>query len=286
MATFHEGEIAVQEGTGQRAAAARLEKAIRDTISNPVASFIAQAATLAVCASSPDGELWASVWFGAPGFILAGSEGRTVRVERDTLVVSSADPVHQNVRIHDRFGMLAIDFATRRRVRINGTVLSSDDRELVVSVEEAFPNCPMYIRPRQVRAPAEGQAAATVHGHTLDAERRALFSRADTAFVASTHPRRGLDVSHRGGPPGFIVVENERTLRVPDYPGNNMFATLGNFVVSPKAGIAIVDFHTHRLLSLTGDATVSYESGDARGADASTRFWRMAVSSWIEYGLG
>jgi uncharacterized protein len=286
MPTFHEGEIAVQERTGQRAVAARLVNAIRDTISDAAASFIAQTATMAVGASSPDGELSASVWFGTPGFLVAGPDGRTIRVRRDTLVVSNDDPVHQNLRSHEHFGMLAIDFATKRRLRINGTMLSSDDREMVVTVEEAFPNCPMYIHSRQARPPAtRPAAAATVRGDALDAPRRALLARADTAFVASMHPQRGLDVSHRGGPAGFVIVEDERTLSVPDYPGNNMFATLGNFAVSPKAAIAIVDFDTGRLLSLRGDVTVSYDSKDARRPDGSKRFWRMAVSSWIEYGL-
>ena len=63
-----------------------------------------------------------------------------------------------------------------------------------------------------------------------------MIRRADTFFIATYHEaeaddpvgvRSGNDVSHRGGPPGFVQLEGLDRLRWPDYIGNNFFQTLG-----------------------------------------------------------
>ena len=69
--------------------------------------------------------------------------------------------------------------------------------------------------------------------HEAKASRR---TSADTFFVASAHAERGVDASHRGGLPGFVRVLGDRTLEIPDYPGNSMFNTLGNPAADPRAG--------------------------------------------------
>ena len=63
---------------------------------------------------------------------------------------------------------------------------------------------------------------------SLSAAQRARIGAADTFFIASAHPEGGADASHRGGRPGFVRVTGQRSLAFPDYPGNNMFNTLGN----------------------------------------------------------
>jgi hypothetical protein len=48
---------------------------------------------------------------------------------------------------------------------------------------------------------------------------------------SSSQPHMGCDVSHRGGPPGFVeVAEGGRTLRWPDYRGNNFYMSLGQLL--------------------------------------------------------
>ncbi len=59
----------------------------------------------------------------------------------------------------------------------------------------------------------------------------------DTLFVASDYrgdgdsPTFGNDVAHRGGPKGWIHVADSRTVVLPDFPGNDMYNTLGNIVM-------------------------------------------------------
>jgi predicted pyridoxine 5'-phosphate oxidase superfamily flavin-nucleotide-binding protein len=90
----------------------------------------------------------------------------------------------------------------------------------------------------------------------LDARQGAAIAAADTFFIASWHPAGGADASHRGGRPGFVEVRDERTLEFPDYPGNNMFNTLGNLAGHPRAGLLFADFERGDLLQLTGRARV------------------------------
>ena len=67
---------------------------------------------------------------------------------------------------------------------------------------------------------------------------------------------RSMNASHRGGPPGFVEVVDDRTLRIPDYVGNSMLNTLGNLTVNPHAGLVVLDFGPNRTLQLTRRAEI------------------------------
>jgi hypothetical protein len=85
--------------------------------------------------------------------------------------------------------------------------------------------------------------------------------RADTFFIASAHPKRGADASHRGGRPGFAeVADNGRRLAFPDYSGNRMFQTLGNLAVNPRTGLLFLDWETGNTLQLTGRAQIIWDA--------------------------
>jgi hypothetical protein len=66
----------------------------------------------------------------------------------------------------------------------------------------------------------------------------------------------GVDVSHRGGKPGFVRLDDDCTLIVPDFSGNCQFNTFGNLELNPRAGMLFVDFDRGNLLYLTGTAEV------------------------------
>jgi hypothetical protein len=259
---FHEGEIAAQERAGERAVAARHGRMLSDEIMAPVLPFLAQQQLVAVAADD-DGRSWASVWLGPPGFV-ASRDARTLVIAPARDRAAADDPVLASLAPGSSLGVLAVELRTRRRLRINGWVASLTADAITLAVEEVFPNCPKYIQRRDGAeqggvAPREG---GTERGAALDARRQALIARTDTLFVASRHPQRGADASHRGGEPGFVHVLDDHTIRIPDYAGNSMFQTLGNFAVDPHAGVACVDFEQGRILSMTGIVTVSY--GDQR----------------------
>ena len=130
--------------------------------------------------------------------------------------------------------MVVAEFATRRRVRLNGTLAQASDDRLVIEVEQAYGNCPQYIQQRVLAAAPLSQADEDQarHGRTLSSEDIDLIRAADTFFLGTTNPERGSDASHRGGPPGFVRVDGDQ-LWWPDYPGNNLFNSFG--VVCPTA---------------------------------------------------
>lgn len=101
-----------------------------------------------------------------------------------------------------------------------------------------FFNCPKYIVPRTlISARINQQAAKPSISYTLNETQQNWINQADTFFIASCHPTKGADASHRGGEPGFIRVVNENKLIFSDYTGNNLFQTFGNLVVNPNAGL-------------------------------------------------
>ena len=108
-----------------------------------------------------------------------------------------------------------------------------------------------------------------------------MITAADTFFIATAfrddaNPIQGVDVSHRGGKPGFVRVNDNRTLTFPDFTGNFHFNTIGNLMLDPRAGLLFIDFERGDLLYLTGTAEVIWESDEIRafaGAERLIRFY-------------
>jgi uncharacterized protein len=168
--------------------------------------------------------------------------------------------------------MIAVEFATRRRVRVNGTLTEADDGRLVVDADQAFGNCPQYIQERVLGPGHPGQASGpgeTRHGTSLEAADVELIRDADTFFLGTAHPERGADASHRGGTPGFVRVEGNQ-LWWPDYPGNNMFTSFGNLAVNPEAALLFIDFRAAVTLHLSGRASIEWGQPGAPGDDGRT----------------
>ena len=286
MSAYHEGEIALQQLTGARDAARRLEAAISGTVPERVRKFVPTVETVATCIMSPDDRVWTSLWSGSAGFLGCSADGDTITIDRRVAHLPDEDPVMPFCQAGNRFGMLAIDFSTRRRLRINGDIVAVDQDGVMVQVRECFVNCPKFIQKRfAIRAGRSRPPSTATSGAVLDPERIAIVERADTAFIATTHPSRGLDVSHRGGEPGFIRAVDEHTLMFPDYRGNNMFTTLGNLAVSPRAGFAVIDFEAGRVLSMTGEARLVMADGCTAGAAETGRLCLFSVQSLMEFPM-
>ena len=112
----------------------------------------------------------------------------------------------------------------------------------MIEVAQSYGNCPKYIHTSNTLAGAAGTDRAPVFtGDALRAEDRRLIQHADTFFLGTTHPAFGADASHRGGSPGFVLAAHDR-LWFPDYPGNNLFNSLGNIAVDREHGPGV-----HRL---------------------------------------
>ena len=281
---YHDGEIAVQERAGERDVARRRGGAIATRVAPGAQAFLAQQRLLALSVAGDDRQVWTAVWFGEPGFVQT-VDGQHVSLAKPLMQVSPDDPVLGRVAVGGDIGLLVIDLASRRRLRINGSIEASEADRIDVLVRESVGNCPKYIqrRARQEVSTTPSGNATTVRGRLVDEERRTLVERADTAFVGSVHPDRGADASHRGGVPGFIEVVDAATLRVPDYAGNSMFMTLGNLAIDSRASLAVLDFERGRVVSFSGSAQLRFGGEDPRHPTGGTgRYWDLNVREWIQ----
>jgi hypothetical protein len=144
-----------------------------------------------------------------------------------------------------------------------------------------FGNCQKYIQRRVFEDDAIEQTGLPVlhAGEALAAEQRAWVEGADMFFIATAHPERGADVSHRGGFPGFVQATGPTTIVFPDYAGNNMFQTLGNISTQPEAGLLFVDFEAGRTLHLTGRAEVLWDEAARPYAPDTGRAVRFEIGA-------
>jgi predicted pyridoxine 5'-phosphate oxidase superfamily flavin-nucleotide-binding protein len=238
---FHEGELAMQRRAGVAALAQRVGRIIGDDLGAGSAAFLAQRRFVIAATIDATGAPHASLLGGAAGFVAP--------VDPQTLVVKPSfgdrAMVNADLAIDPRIGMLAIEFATKRRMRVNGTATKGGDA-ITVRTAEVYGNCPQYIN-------ASEQALAR---NAVAADLPEWLATSDTFFIASVHPARGADASHRGGPAGFVKLLAPATLAWPDYTGNNMFNTLGNLTVEPRCALLFVDFVRGAALEVRGRATV------------------------------
>ncbi len=281
---FHAGELAVQTRLGELEDGARNGRAIADSILGGASRFVERQTMVASASVDDEGNAWASILFGQPGFLHVRDE-RTLELDLSRAAVHADDPLLVDLQHDPRVGLLLIDFATRRRLRINGTVRRSGEL-ITVQVEESFPNCPKYIQRRALHtqvSPTDVVPGAAREGTQLTADQRKRIAAADTFFVASSNPQGGLDMSHRGGPQGFVQLLGERTLRIPDYAGNHMYTTLGNFERNATAGLVFLDFENSASLMLSGPARLVSDAGDAHDETGGTgRFWEFEVERTLE----
>lgn len=295
---FHPGEQALQERYGLRERMDRGGRtSIRDFMPDQHRALFEELPFLIVGSLDARGRPWASILVGRPGFIRS-PDPRTLRVDARP---AHGDPLAANLKAGARLGLLGIQLETRRRNRMNGTVTEIDARGFAVGVDQSFGNCPRYIQAREPSfigpSGAERPRPADVEGAILSPRASALVARADTFFIAtaSADPladdrAEGVDVSHRGGKPGFVRVTREggsTVLTAPDFRGNFMFNTLGNIAVNPGAGLLFVDFATGDVLQVTGTAEVIWDGPKLENFAGAERLLRFTVGAgvWIEAAL-
>lgn len=287
---FHTGELAAQDRLGVRAALdARVRRAgIRDYMPDQHRAFFSELPFLLIGSLDEDGQPWATIRVGQPGFITS-PDAHTLHMAGRAL---PNDPSGA-LRPGDFVGALGIQFDTRRRNRVNGTITAADDQRVTLAVSQSFGNCNKYIQRRIPELIEGGDAASSAvpdANRLSDADRR-LISRADTFFIASANldpgarAARGADISHKGGRPGFVRIDDTQTLTMPDFTGNSFFNTIGNLTCNPRAGLLFIDFDSGDLLYLAARAEIVWDDPDIAaftGAQRLLRFHLQAVRRRIK----
>ena len=285
---LHAGEIALQRRAGVEARIGAIARqVIRDHMPDQHREFFALLPSVLLGARNAQGHPVATMLAGAPGF-MHSPDPRQLHIE---LPASDEDPVLAVLKPHAQVGVLGLQPHTRRRNRMNGTVRSLEAGVLQIDVDLSFGNCPKYIQARDARAEtitAVQAAQAMPGGPSLADALRTRVLRADTFFIASAAPvgrhgtprTHGVDVSHRGGRPGFVhcVDDAGRTvLTVPDYPGNHLFNTLGNLQLDPRCGLLFVDYDDGGLLHIAGRAELIWDGPVVATLPGAQRALRIVI---------
>lgn len=275
---FHTGEVSIQKRLGVYDRVATIGKRlIRDHLTDEHSNFFPLLPTLLVGSRDSDGRMWASILAAPPGFVRPVSPTCLHVDARPT----SGDPLSEALTPGASLGLLGLQFETRRRNRISGSVKELLDHGFALMVAQAFGNCPKYI---QTRAPDFVIASPSdpIFTTELGPEDRTLIANSDTFFIASgvqgkaDDPRAGNDVSHRGGRPGFVRVEGN-VLTWPDFVGNFLFNTLGNLEIDDRAGLLFIDFTQGDTLQLSGRAQVLWDAPYQQEYAGAERFVRFVV---------
>lgn len=275
MATYHEGELEVQRRAGVAANAERIGRSIHREIPELARRFAEERRFAILGAADANGRVWATLLQGPPGFLSAPAADRLHVAARPR----PGDPLAESLGAATDVGMLLIEPASRRRMRLNGRARPDGIGALEIETREVYANCPKYIHPRAVALPAPALSSDRQRSDDLTPSQTRWLSSTDTLFIATRQVTAGADVSHRGGDPGFVRVPGPGHVLIPDYAGNMMFNTLGNIAADGRAGLLVVDFATGRTLQLTGRSEISWASELVAGFPGAERVITLEVEA-------
>lgn len=286
---FHEGEQEAQSRAGVRDRIERVgQRIVRDYMPDQHREFFANLPMLFVGHVDPQGRPWASVLIGSPGFVSSPDPKRLDVAAKPLL----GDPLAAALKEGQELGLLGLEFHSRRRNRMNGKIQSLRPGAFSVGVDQSFGNCPRFIHKRDLTRSLEagrtGPPAKRRFGKALGAAQQALVQRADTFFIATCFSKargaatEGVDISHRGGKPGFVRIEDEKILVWPDFGGNLYFNTIGNLLRNAGAGLLFIDFENGDLLYLTGRCEVVWDGPELQSFDGAERLMRFRLEEFVQ----
>jgi uncharacterized protein len=229
---FHPAELALQERFGHRQTLdGRARRTVRGVLIEQHRQFYAQLPFIIVGSVDTTGQPWASMLAAHPGFVHS-PDPKHLRFD---VAPIDGDPVEDGLAFGVPVGVLGIQPSTRRRNRISGRVSAIDARGFTLDVGQSYGNCPQYIQSRVLYFLDSFEPRhEIICADRLNQTDRALLEQLDTFYIATVNPNpadgvaSGADVSHRGGRPGFVRVDDNKTITTPDFVGNFMFNTLGN----------------------------------------------------------
>lgn len=292
---FHAGERFIHARMGNAERTERVgRQMIRTEMPEQHRQFFSTLPFVVVGVSDERGAPWAELLTGTPGFVSSEAPS-SLDIE---IAEAPSAAVLRRLAPGAPLGILGIELSTRRRNRANGHVIGQEKDRLSLRIAQSFGNCPKYITLRAAEEqrwlPHAAQGLRMAEEGRLSADAISLLRQADTCFVASASgdplgktlsAPGGLDVSHRGGPAGFLHVSDYKgrtRVTIPDYSGNQMFNTLGNLLTYRRAGLLVLDFSSRRFLSLTGNTEIEWDGPAVSAHPGAERLWHLDVSEgWL-----
>jgi len=116
----------------------------------------------------------------------------------------------------------------------------------------------------------------------LDRHARDYIARSPFLCIATAGHGGRADVSPRGDQPGFVQVLDDRTLAIPDRPGNNRLDTLENILVNPSVGLIFMIPGFEDTLRINGQATITADPAVLERAVVDRKRPRAAIRVVVE----
>jgi uncharacterized protein len=248
---YHHGQLLIQEEAKTSHVASKLADWV-----GPVVEFALEA-DLFLLAAGSEGGLRFTVLSGEPPLLAASGQvqhrhgngdaeepGPLLRFPSHLLPAPPAPTP---------YGGLAINFATARRARLNG-LLSPGDGATELRASETFTLCRKYIAPSLPRSREVHAGPVSREPLALDdAWLNALVAGSETAFLASVSPAGLPDISHRGGPAGFLKLDPAGAgLSWEEYVGDGVFKGAGNLRATGRFTLLVPDIESGDGVELVG----------------------------------
>jgi len=250
---WHEGELTVQKLMGTDKLMADIgPKFIREFMPLQHREFFESLTMILIGFNDHHSDIHASVLFGCAGFIQSTSKNELVINTQNSM----GDFIRDELVIGSRIGLLGIQFDTKRRNRVNGTIIDISQKYIKVKVLQSYGNCPKYIQPKIVLNHPKYANFSTLTRKQLTQRDHDLITHSDTLFIASSFNdgkslnNRGADISHRGGEAGFVSINPNGQLLMDDYVGNGFFNTLGNLHQNPVASLLFFNWKKGHILKI------------------------------------
>jgi uncharacterized protein len=249
---YHDGERYIQEQMGVRDKSDSLSSMIYHEMPVVAAQFLESLNFAVVTFSTSNQELFSSVLFDINSFItILHTKEIVINLEKSSFIPDNILG-EKNLNI----GLLGLEFENRMRIRVNGKG-KIEDNKLFLVIDEVYSNCPKYINDRKIVGKVDFFNDSILDKYTtLVNECKKIIENSDTFFIATNHENKGSDISHKGGKKGFLKIISPTQLEFDDFPGNNMYNTLGNIYTNPNISILIVDFASNDILHINGHAKI------------------------------
>lgn len=91
---------------------------------------------------------------------------------------------------------------------------------------------------------------------SITADLAAFIAEQSSVFLATANLLGQPYIQHRGGPPGFLQVLDEKTIAFADFRGNRQYISTGNLSENPRAHLFMIDYRTRQRVKFWGTASV------------------------------
>jgi len=240
---YHDGQREIQCEANSTKAADKLS-----TWVGPVIQYANEADLIVLAIVGADGALEVAALSG-PAPLVSASEANGGIMMHTPLALADRLPTD------NPWGGIVINPAAARRSRVAGMPVLRGD---VVSIPftTAFTNCRKYITPTASTGDAEHVGPIATEPCELDDPWIVdTIAHGETAFLVTATPDDVADVSHRGGPPGFLrYAPVSREIAWTEFLGDGMFVSTGNIRRRSRFALLVLDFASGDAARLDGEA--------------------------------